>query len=196
MNHPDDIALAKAVLAKEPAAFELFFDTYFGRLYRFCNSRIGDPQHSEDIVQETLCKGLKGLGSYRGEAALFSWLCQICRHEISDWYRSHEKKMKPLVSLDDDPAILASLESFYAAGFEEEEQRQSLKKLVQLTLDYLPHNYGRVLEWKYLEGLSIKEIAQTMDIGAIAVQSLLARARTAFRKSFGELQHQYIGSTS
>ena len=57
------------------------------------------------------------------------------------------------------------------------------RQLVQSVLDRLPSRYGDVLEWKYIEGRSVEEIGELLGVGQIAAQSLLARARTAFREA-------------
>jgi RNA polymerase sigma-70 factor (ECF subfamily) len=54
-------------------------------------------------------------------------------------------------------------------------------RLVQAVLDRLPSRYGDALEWKYVEGRSVEEIGERLGIGHAAAQSLLARARLAFR---------------
>jgi RNA polymerase sigma-70 factor (ECF subfamily) len=56
-----------------------------------------------------------------------------------------------------------------------------LKRLVHAVLDRLPNRYGEALEWKYVEGRSVEEIGDRLGIGHTAAQSLLARARVAFR---------------
>jgi RNA polymerase sigma-70 factor, ECF subfamily len=55
---------------------------------------------------------------------------------------------------------------------------------VQAILDRLPARYGDALEWKYVEGLSVMEIAERLGVGAKAAESLLTRARTAFRDAY------------
>lgn len=194
MNQHEDIALVKRVLNKERAAFNEFFETYFARLYRFSLSRVSEERICEDIVQETLCKAIRKLDQYRGEASLFTWLCQICRNEICTWYRKQDNQIQLVADLDDDPLVRASLESLSHMEFNDETERHALEKIVQLVLDYLPNNYGKVLELKYLEDLSVQEIARKMGTTAIAVQSLLARARTAFRKGFDELNNDIAAS--
>ena len=52
--------------------------------------------------------------------------------------------------------------------------------VTQVALDRLPAKYGNVLEWKYIEGRSVKEISARLNIGQEATQSLLARAKRAF----------------
>ena len=86
--------------------------------------------------------------------------------------------------------LRAALESLEFEDPDAAVNRMTLEKIVQLTLDYLPENYSKALEWKYLEGLSVDEIAGRLGTGVVAAQSMLARARTAFRKGFREVQHE------
>ena len=190
MQHQADIDLVERVLAQDRAAFDEFFETYFARLCRFCAARVRQVDAVEDIVQETLVRAVRNLHTYRGEAMLFSWLCQICRNEISTWYTRQGRVADASVSLDDDPAVRAALESFGAQMQADLASDIALADLVQLTLDYLPDKYGRALEWKYLEGASVKEIATRLGMGRLAAQSLLARARSAFRQGFQDLQKE------
>ena len=53
-----------------------------------------------------------------------------------------------------------------------------------MTLDYLPDNYGDALEWKYIQELSVQEIAARLKVSPKAAESLLSRAREAFRDAF------------
>jgi RNA polymerase sigma-70 factor (ECF subfamily) len=60
-------------------------------------------------------------------------------------------------------------------------QRYEVSRLIQVALDRLPPRYGDVLEWKYIEGYSVKEIAAKLGLSFEATQSLLARAKRAFQ---------------
>lgn len=186
MQQNEDKRLIERVLRKDREAFERFFEIYFARLCRFAHTRMSEDNAIEDVVQETMIKALKNLASYRGEAQLFTWLCQICRNEISNWYARHGKRQEALVSLDDDPNVRAVLEALDSG--EAPDERFALTRAVQLTLDHLPEKYAKVLELKYLEGLSVAEISLQLGMGRLATQSVLARARTAFRNAFAELR--------
>ncbi len=187
MQAQSDKRLVERVLAKERAAFDEFFAAYFGRLVRFCRTRVRDEQAVEDIVQETLVKAINNLHGYRGEALLYTWLCGICRNQISDWYSKNAKRLSHDVSIDDDPNVLAALESLGISLQDNLSERIAVKDMVTLALDHLPERYGRALEMKYLEGLSVREVAQQLNIGRLAAQSLLSRARAAFKAGFLEL---------
>src|SRR5437763_597978 len=63
-------------------------------------------------------------------------------------------------------------------------RRSETSRLVQLVLDRLPGRYGDALEWKYIDGLSVAEIAERLGVGVKAAESTLTRARSAFRDAF------------
>jgi RNA polymerase sigma-70 factor (ECF subfamily) len=183
-----DMALVRGMLAGRQAAFEEFFASAFPALFRFALTRLDqDADLAEEIVQLTLTRAVAKLATYRGEAALFTWLCTFCRHEISAWYRRAQRAPQQLRLAEEAPEIRAALDSlaaFEGAAAEDEVRRGEIKRLVEVTLDSLPRRYGHALEWKYLEGLSVKEIAARLEIGPKAAESLLTRARQAFRDGF------------
>jgi DNA-directed RNA polymerase specialized sigma24 family protein len=58
---------------------------------------------------------------------------------------------------------------------------------VQVTLDHLPANYASALEWRYIQGLGVADISSRLALGYKATESLLSRAREAFREGFSAL---------
>ena len=195
----EDKQLAKRLLAADERAFNRFFDDNFSRLYRFALARLpNDQEAARDVVQCALSKGLRKIGSYRGESALFTWLCVICRHEISDWWKKQSRYQQHIVLTEDHPEIRAVVESLDApVGDNPNRQYQKYEatRLIQVALDKLPSHYGDVLEWKYIEGYSVKEIASRMGQSPDAVQSLLARAKNAFRDIYQTLAQPLLNGT-
>jgi RNA polymerase sigma-70 factor, ECF subfamily len=188
-----DRELAARMLAGEEDAFERFFDDYFPRLYRFALARTGqDAQAAEDIVQSTLIRAISGLRGYRGEAALFTWLCTICRREIGAFHeRRGRQGSVPLI--EDAPEVRAALDSLAAAlagDPETQVHRNEVSRLVQATLDCLPHAHALALEWKYIHGRSVQEIAEHLKLGLKAAESLLTRARQSFRDGFAAVARE------
>jgi len=188
MDHRgDDRDLVRRMRDGDEAAFGEFFDAYFPRLYRFALARVRREDAAEEIAQGAVIAGIRKIATWRGDSALFTWLCAICRHEISAYCRRNNR---PEVNvLDDEPEIRAQLEALSARadGPHQALERRDLARLVQLTLDYLPVRYGDVLEWKYIHGLSVQQIAERLGGSAKAVESLLTRARAAFRDGFVSL---------
>ncbi len=186
----EDKVLVERMLAGDESAFGQFLEDYAGGLFRFALTRLRhDEELAEEIVQSTVCIAIEQLDNYRGEAALMSWLCGICRHQISAHVRRKQRWGTPVELVEETPEIRAALEVL-AAGLEGPEarlQRQDLVRLVHLTLDHLPARYGRALEWKYFDSLPVKEIAARLEIGPKAAESVLSRAREAFRNGFEAL---------
>lgn len=181
-----DRALAERILAGDSAAFEEFFDGFFPALYRFALARLRNPDLTRDIVQSALVKAVAHLDTYRGEASLAAWLFTICRHEISGHYRSKGRAPEPVELAEESPEIRAAVDSMPGSPGDpaSDLEQKEVSRLVHATLDRLPPRYGQALEWKYLDGLPVKEIARRLDVGPKAAESLLTRARQAFREGF------------
>ncbi len=189
--HLDDKRQVKTLLQGDQKAFRQFFDDNYARLYRFALPRLGnDEQVAQELVVQGLSKALTNLESYRGEAQLFTWLCTIVRNEITDWQRKSKRMGERIVLAEDFSGIKAAVESFHAPESDEPSrriERAETARLIKVALDRLPPKYGDVLEWKYIEGYSAQEIADQLNIGIEATNSLLARAKRAFIDIFGAL---------
>jgi RNA polymerase sigma-70 factor, ECF subfamily len=192
-----DVALARRVLAGDAAAFDEFFDRYFPRLFRFALPRLeSNEDTTEEIVQRVLIRALARLHTYRGEAALLTWLCTLCRREILAW-RDREGRLREVSFFDDRPEVRAALDTLAAVDTNDPEttfRKRELSDLVRLTLDHLPGRYGDVLEWRYMQGLSVDEIADRLGVGYKAAESLLTRARAAFRDGFSFVSGEWPAS--
>ena len=188
-------SLVGRLLAGDEESFALFFNGNFPRLYRFALTRTdGDEDAAEEVVQKTLIAGMRRLHTFRGEATLFTWLCAICRHEISAW-RLARGRLSAVMLSEDAPEIrdqLAALASVAAEQPDETFSRNETARLVQVALDLLPGAYSDVLEWKYIYGLTVAEISQRSQKGPKAVESMLVRARKAFREVFSVLAHGHV----
>lgn len=187
----DDKRLVKQLLAEDEQAFDRFFTDNFARLYRFALTRMpDDPEGTREVVQIAMTKAIRKLHTYRAESALFTWLCAITRNEMSDWLAKQGRYRQHIVLTEDYPEIQAAVDSFQAPQSdnpEQDYQRTELVRLIQVALDRLPPKYGNVLEWKYIEGYSVNEIAMRLDLGNEATQSLIARAKRAFSDVYGSL---------
>jgi len=106
---------------------------------------------------------------------------------IADHHRRGDLRIGRVVLLEDEPNARAILESLSAPASDEPEtraMRDQAHRLVEATLDALPGRYGDALEWKYVLGLTVQEIAERLGLGAKAAESLLTRARQAFRDRY------------
>jgi RNA polymerase sigma-70 factor (ECF subfamily) len=185
--YESDRALVARMSAGDQRAFDEFFRSSAPRLAAFAARRSGlDAASVEDIVQNTLVKAVRNLASYRGEAALFTWLTEICRHELADVYRKAARRpdhasLDELSSSSGHAQLRAPAHHEPAAQVDTDMRRSAVIRALQA----LPERYALALEAKYRDGFSVDEIARLLGVTATAAQSLLARARDAFRERWG-----------
>jgi RNA polymerase sigma-70 factor (ECF subfamily) len=182
--YESDRALVARMGAGDQRAFDEFFHSSAPRLAAFAARRSGlDAASVEDVVQNTLVKAVRNLASYRGEAALFTWLTEICRHELADVYRKAARRPDH-ASLDELSSSSRHEQLRVPAHHEPAAQmdREMRRGAVIRALQALPERYALALEAKYRDGFSVDEIAGLLGLTTTAAQSLLARARDAFRE--------------
>jgi RNA polymerase sigma-70 factor (ECF subfamily) len=182
-----DRAVVQRILNGDEAAFRQLFDSYYPRLYRFALARLdGDRDAAAEVAQQTFCNAVDALDRYRGEAALYTWFCGICRNVLIDHCRRTRRSLRTSIPLDDDMAVRGIIEALTAPAATQPDVaawRRDVGRLVESTVDCLPDHYASVLEWKYVDGLPVAEIASRLGVGTKAAESLLTRARTAFREA-------------
>jgi RNA polymerase sigma-70 factor (ECF subfamily) len=181
--------LVDRMRAGEEKAFEMFAECYIPALYRFAQRRLdNDRELTQEVVQTTVCRVIEKLDSFRSEAALLTWLCACCKNEIAAHYRRLKRRPRE-VELDEgiaetNPAGSLSADS---PGFEERFMGMETAERVHATLDRLPPSYARAMEWRYLEDIEVTEIARRLESSYKAAESLLSRARRAFRETYESL---------
>lgn len=156
-------------------------EIYRQRLFNFVLQQVDNPADAEEITQDTLLSAHDSLQSFKGNSQYFTWLCGIAKHEISDFYR--KKKIKEIVF-----SRLPWLKSLVdeALGPELALQELETKKKIVATLKNLSEGYGQILRLKYMEGLSMRQIAGKLNLTVKAVESRLTRARLAFAKVYDQ----------
>jgi len=180
-----EATLAQRISRGDQAALEEFFESYTDRLYSFIYYRVNaNGQDAEDILQETLLTATEQITSFRGESRLFTWLCGIAWHKVQDFYR--QKGRLDRITRE---AVTRRRVEFNLTEEASLAGRLETQEWVQQCLNKLSLNYQAVLVLKYVEGFSVAEIAEIMKKSPKAVDSLLTRAREAFRAATLELPH-------
>jgi RNA polymerase sigma factor (sigma-70 family) len=149
-----------------------FYDRYSHRVYRFIFQALGGPPaDAEDLMQETFMALADALPFFHGDCSLFTFACAIARRKVASFIRTRSRRVKL------DAASLAPIE---AAA---DDIRSSLDATAALAA--LTPQYREVLHLKYVEELTVAEIASVLEITQHAVESRLARARRALAIQLG-----------
>lgn len=163
--------LRRAVLSGEEFAWRTLYDEAFAALYAYALWRCGGMRdRADEVTQETWLTAVRRMRTFDPSAGSFaSWLRGIAANVLRNHFRRDQRRMKPLES---EP--LADTAS-----------REQAERIAE-TLATLPPHYEAVLRMKYLEGRSIAAIAEERSESPKAIESLLTRAREAFRQAYRE----------
>jgi RNA polymerase sigma-70 factor (ECF subfamily) len=168
--------LLAAAAAGDGGAVRWLLDEVAPVVYGFLYARVGGAQHiAEDLLQETLLEAVKGARTFRGEAAATTWVCAIARRRLARFYESERRRETAQRSLR-----LLGGEAVDPADTLVDRQEEVVRALGRL-----PVLQRQVLVLKYMEDLSVEDIARELNRGRIQVQSLLQRGREGLRRAMG-----------
>lgn len=177
----DEAVLREAVLRGSEAAWRALYDRYFDALYGYVRWRLrGDAARADDVVQECWVTAVRRIGDFDPSRALFgTWLRGIADHTMRNDVRKVGRREIVESRLDESmeaqPAVQASTLT---------------SECVSVALGALPEHYRDIICAKYRDGMSVAEIADGRGLSPKAIESLLTRARNAFRREYRRLQEE------
>jgi RNA polymerase sigma-70 factor, ECF subfamily len=175
----EDLALAERVVSGDERALAALYQRYADPLFAFVFHALdGARPEAEEVWQDTLSAAVRGLPGYRGQSRFFSWLCGIARHKLADHFRRHRLARQHLFLLP--PEDLTRLMDAGPLPDELVSRRATCLRVVEV-LGRLPAEYRTALSARYAEGHSVEEVAGLLAKSYKATESLLSRAREAFR---------------
>ncbi len=157
-------------LANEPecCSLEQLWENLHSRLCRFICSRINNPEDAEDILQDVFVSVHLHLDSVKNMDRLESWIYQIARNSIIDYYRQQRKMGEvPEIAVEDE--------------YPEQDTAESLAPYLHEVVRSLPEPYRQALQMTDIEGLSQKELADRLNISISGAKSRVQRARQKVR---------------
>ncbi len=192
----NEISLEK-LIAGDRAEFARLVDIYSGSIYRLGLKMLGNPQDAEDVLQNTFMNALIHLSTFEGRSSVATWLFRIATNEALMLIR----KRKPEVSLEQEPEYgeAESIEDLKPAVFadwsglpEDELLSSEGKNILDTTIQGLPETLRIVFILRDIEGLSIKETAETLNLTETNVKTRLLRARMYLRERLSTYYAEHL----
>ncbi len=191
MSTPDRIAkereLRSAVLRGEALAWQVLYDESFADLLAYVNWRCGGRRdQASDIIQETWLTAVRRIRKFDpAQGSFVGWLRGIAQNLLRNSARRSKRADHSLQALADDPASHLS-----------DDGQQQMEQSARITeaLVALPARYEAVLKAKYLDELSVKLIATQWNETPSAIESLLTRARDAFRQLYRDPGYKVVAN--
>ena len=171
-SSPDEVLLTRA-RAGDASALEPLLEIWEPRIYRFGLRMCGDEETAREVLQDTLLAAFRGLGGFRGEAQLSTWLYSLARS-----FCIRQRRRREGDSLDS-PEVRARADEGLPP--DDAAHARELGQLLQAGLLSLREDQREVVVLKDVEGLTVEEIAQVLREEVPAVKSRLHRGRLALR---------------
>jgi RNA polymerase sigma-70 factor, ECF subfamily len=194
MSVPERIAreerLRRAVLRGDEIAWRTWYDESLATLVAYVVWRCGGRRdEADEIVQETWLVAVRNIRQFDPVQGSFAgWLRGVAANLIRNHLRRKAKARQMGEPLVDDPAA----EPAGQAGRAAERQTEQVERIAA-ALDALPERYEAVLRAKYLDELPVEAIARQWNETSKAIESLLTRAREAFRRLYQDANAEVAG---
>jgi RNA polymerase sigma factor (sigma-70 family) len=169
----DEVLVVQSQLG-DAVAFRRLVRRWQGRVLRRAQHLTGDGEAAEDVAQESWMAVIRGLRSLRDPARFSAWTLQIVANKSRDWVR-REGSRRRVTRHVEDPTVV-----------QDSGPDARLVKRVREGLAELDPARRSVLRWFYLEGMSVAEIAEVLNIPVGTVKSRLFHAREALRARLEE----------
>ena len=186
-NMSNEISL-EALIAGDRAEFARLVDEYSSPIYRLGLRMLGNPQDAEDVLQNTFINALTHIQKFEGRSSLSTWLYRIASNEALMLIR----KKKPEVNLDDaeggdEDEDLKPNQFVDWSGLPEDELLSGEgKSFLDEAITALPESMRIVFLLRDVEGLSIKETAEALNLTETNIKTRLLRARVYLREKLSE----------
>jgi RNA polymerase sigma-70 factor (ECF subfamily) len=173
--------------ACELDAFDELVAQFERQVYSLCYRLLGDAEEARDAAQETFLKVYRGLGSFRGESGLKTWIYRIAINQAMNqqrwWRRRHRDETVSLeLSRSDSEDTLGSTLASSSISPEQLAIESERQRSILQALDQLKPEFKVALILREIEELSYEEIAETLGISIGTVKSRIARGREEMRR--------------
>lgn len=169
-----DQELVHQILAGSREHFDLLYEAYFPRVYRFALKRLGDPGEAEDVAQEVFMTLMTALASFKGESTLLVWIFGVTRNKVNRRFRRPRPRLE---ALEEGGAL--DLEATGPLADEAVDARRMLGRCEAVIENELTPLQRRIFHLKHLRRQPIRAIAQALGKSEDAVKANLYRMRRA-----------------
>lgn len=181
-----DIELARCCADGDVGAVRQLVSSNNQRLFRTAWSILKNRAEAEDALQSSYAKALSAIGSFEGRSALTTWLTRITINEALGRRRAQERRLRHLEA--EGVQVLETYREQMAKGShapspEAEAAREELRLILEQAIGALPENFRTVFVLHEIEGVSVEEAAQVLEIPTGTVKTRLMRARRKLQQA-------------
>ena len=174
----------EALQAGDRAEFARLVDEYSTQIYRLALKMLGDEQDAEDVLQNTFMKVLQSIDKFEGRSSLSTWLYRIGVNEALMLLRRQKPTISVAMDYEDDADEIQHPTQFtdWCCLPEEDLLSDEARRHLDKAIRRLPEKLQVVFLLRDIEGLSIRETSEALDLSETAVKTRLLRARLNLRE--------------
>lgn len=190
----DDSALLAGLRQGQARAFEQLMRRYNRRLFRVARGIVRDDAEAQDAVQEGYLHAFQSIHGFRGESSIATWLTRIViNHALTQQRRAG--RLVAWSEEHDEEGVMPHDHEEPGRSAEDEFARRELRERLQQAVDLLPPIYRSVFILRSVEGMSVEETAQALNVSGDVVKTRLLRARAMLRDALspaGETEARHL----
>jgi RNA polymerase sigma-70 factor, ECF subfamily len=180
-----DSELASRIAARDVAAVRLVTGQNNQRLYRTAWSILKDRSEAEEAVQDGYLKAFNAIGTFAGKSSLSTWLTRIIANEALG-RRAYAQRRSRLLNLESVVVLEEYREKLMAGSVTQSPEKvlmqRQIAKLLERAIARLPDTFRPVFVLREIEGLSVEDTAEALQIPVETVKTRLFRARRRLQK--------------
>jgi RNA polymerase sigma-70 factor (ECF subfamily) len=185
-----ELELAKRISTGDNSAFEELMRRYNRTLYRTARSILKDNDEAEDVLQDAYLLIYRGIGKFRGESSLVTWLTRIVINEAIARTRKTARTAQIIdFGIGGEDKIHSSEEAMDVDKTEQPDHaamRSQIRKIIEQKIDLLPDAFRTVFMLRALEEMTVEETAACLDIPEATVRTRFFRARGLLRETLAK----------
>lgn len=186
-----DAELLDGIRSGSAEAWSELYRRYVRGVWRYAYALTNDTHLSDDVVAETMLMLVKHAERLDpNKTHVYAWLRSVVRNKVNDWGRQRVRADRLLAAYAESDVIASGNGNGNGDAGDPAKWAEDSEALrgVAMVLDRMPETSRLALEWKYLDGQSVRQIASQLGMTEHAVQSTLYRARQEFRQKYETLQ--------
>jgi RNA polymerase sigma-70 factor, ECF subfamily len=196
---PDDARLLRGLRAGIEAAYEELIDRYQQPVYGMVYRLLGNQSDSSDVVQEVFVKVFRGVGSFREQSSLRTWIYRIAVNEAHNhrrWFSRHTRWEVAMAGEKQETRLFDSTADPGPSPFERAASNET-RLLIEEALDRINPVFRTAVVLRDIEDLSYEEIAEILQISMGTVKSRILRGREALRRELNaQFETDYVEAFS
>ena len=176
-----DGELVRQALQGQRTACDDLVRRWSARLLAFCHARVGNHHAAEDLAQESLLRGLRGLRTLKSPEQFGTWLCGIALRVCLDWRKAKQSSQVPFTVVDASGRLEDLATTAQDAAVASVDQMDDMRRLLE-EVESLSEQHREILMLYYYQDVTYRELAEMLGVSAATVNARLTQARAILRE--------------